>query len=218
VTEQSRQALIDTAIEMNGAGLNQGASGNLSLRCEGGMLITPSGMEYTSLRPEDIVFMNEQGEAVNRPGGIARKPSSEWPFHLDIYRHRPDAAAVLHAHPVFCSTLACLRKPIPAFHYMVARAGGTDIRCSSYATFGTRELSTQALQALRGRKACLLANHGLLCLEHSLSSALALALEVEHLARTYWQCLAVGEPAILDEEEMERVLEKFRYYGDGAQD
>jgi L-fuculose-phosphate aldolase len=203
-----RQQLIGTAVAMNASGINRGTSGNLSVRMDGGFLITPAAMNYSELVPEDIVAMNLEGEW---EGSI--KPSSEWRFHRDIYRHRADARAILHAHPVFCATLACLRRPIPAFHYVVAVAGGGDIRCAAYATFGTQELSDHVLSALTDRKACLMANHGLLCLEQDLPQALALALEIEQLAQVYYQCLAVGEPVILDDAEMETVLEKFKDYG-----
>ena len=203
-----RQQLIETANAMNASGINRGTSGNLSVRLEDGFLITPSGINYSELAPEDIVEMNIKGE-----WGGSIKPSSEWRFHRDIYRQRADAQAILHAHPVFCATLACLVRPIPAFHYVVAVAGGRDIRCAAYATFGTQELSDHVLTALTDRKACLMANHGLICLETDLSRALALAIEIEQLAQVYYQCLAVGEPVILDDEEMDRVLEKFKDYG-----
>ncbi len=203
-----RERLLETAVAMNASGINQGTSGNLSARVEGGFLITPSGVNYAELTPDDIVLMNLDGEWEG-----SNKPSSEWRFHRDIYRHRTDAKAILHAHPVFCATLACLSRPIPAFHYMVAVAGGRNIRCSDYATFGTQKLSDHVLAALAGRKACLMANHGLICLERGLPQALALALEIEQLAQVYHQCLAVGEPVILDDQEMEIVLEKFKDYG-----
>jgi len=208
MTESLRRQLIETAVGMNRCGINQGTSGNLSARHKDGMLITPSGMDYAKLQPEDIVFVDAAGGAEGQ-----RKPSSEWRIHSDIYGARADAGVILHAHPTFCAALACLRKPIPAFHYMVAVGGGRNIRCAPYATFGTQELSDFALTALKGRKACLLANHGLLCMASDFAGALSLAVEIEQLARTYLQCLAVGEPVILDDVEMERVLEKFRDYG-----
>ena len=208
MSKELREQLIETAVAMNGSGINQGTSGNLSVRMDGGFLITPSGVNYAELVPEDIVAMNLKGE-----WGGSIKPSSEWRFHRDIYRHRADARAILHAHPVFCATLACLGRPIPAFHYMVAVAGGRDIRCAAYATFGTQELSDHVLSALTDRKACLMANHGLVCLEQDLPRALALAIEIEQLAQVYQQCLALGEPVILGDEEMETVLEKFKDYG-----
>jgi L-fuculose-phosphate aldolase len=205
---QLREQLVKTAVAMDASGINQGTSGNLSARVEGGFLITPSGVSNAALAPEDIVSMTLDG---GWEGSI--KPSSEWRFHSDIYRRRADAQAILHAHPVFCATLACLGRSIPAFHYMVAVAGGRNIRCAAYATFGTQELSDHVLTALCGRKACLMANHGLLCLETGLPEALALALEIEQLAQVYHQCLAVGEPVILDDQEMEIVLKKFKTYG-----
>ena len=206
--EGQRQQLIDTALAMNASGLNQGASGNLSVRCEGGMLITPSGKSYDRLSQVDIVWMDFDG---NCQGWT--KPSSEWRFHAAIYRNRPGAGAVLHAHPVNCTTLACLGKGIPAFHYMVAIAGGKDIRCADYATFGTPELSAHVLRALENRKACLMAHHGLTCFEKDLPRVLALAIEVEHLATVYRHILAMGEVQLLSDYDMDVVLEKFSSYG-----
>jgi L-fuculose-phosphate aldolase len=203
-----RQHLIETAIEMNRCGINQGTSGNLSIRHKAGMLITPSGMPYSILGPDDIVYVNGEGQHRGK-----RLPSSEWRIHHDVYRARPDAGAILHAHPTDCAALACLHEPIPAFHYMVAVAGGRDIRCAPYATFGTQALSNYVLDALKDRQACLMANHGLLCLSENLDKALALAIEVEQLARTYLHCLSVGKPLILGDEEMDRVLLKFKSYG-----
>jgi L-fuculose-phosphate aldolase len=208
MTDSLRKQLIDTAMAMNSSGLNQGASGNLSVRFEGGMLITPSGMEYAGLVLDDIVWMDFDGSSRG-----TRKPSSEWRFHAAIYRQRPEADAVLHAHPVNCTTLACLGKGIPAFHYMVAVAGGKNIRCADYATFGSPELSEQLIKALEDRKACLMAHHGLTCFEKDLSRALALAIEVEHLAAVYSRILAIGEAEVLSDDEMAVVLKKFSNYG-----
>jgi L-fuculose-phosphate aldolase len=200
--------MIATARRMNATGLNQGTSGNLSLRVDGGFLVTPTGMDYEALEPEDIVFMRMDGSHEGR-----RRPSSEWRFHRDILAARPEVGAVLHAHAMFCTTLACLHRGIPAFHYMVAVAGGVDIRCAPYATFGTEELSRHAVTALEGRKACLLANHGLIAVGTSLADALKRAVEVETLAAMYWRALQVGEPVLLSEAEMAVVLEKFKTYG-----
>jgi len=202
-----RQQLIDTALAMNRNGINQGSSGNISVRVENGFLITPSALPYDACTVEDIVWMDLRGNWEGK-----HKPSSEWRFHRDIYQRRDDAGAVLHAHPPWCTTLACLGREIPAFHYMVAVAGGDTIRCAPYATFGTQALSDQVLEALTDRKACLLANHGMLCLEAELSLALSLAIEVENLARVYSQALAIGEPQLLDEAEMGRILRKFQNY------
>ncbi|WP_342382100.1 class II aldolase/adducin family protein [Myxococcus stipitatus] len=203
-----RESMIATCRKMNEAGLNQGTSGNLSVRVDGGFLLTPTGMDYDVLVPEDLVLMRMDGTHEGH-----RRPSSEWQLHRDILAARPEVGAVLHAHSMFCTTLACLRRGIPAFHYMVSAAGGADIRCAPYATFGTGDLARNALDALEGRKACLMANHGMLSLGATLASAFKLAVEVETLAAMYWRALQVGEPVLLDAEEMERVLEKFKTYG-----
>lgn len=208
MTVELRQLLIDTAIAMNRSGINHGKSGNLSVRHGDGLLITPSGMSYADLQPDDMVWMDEQGSHQG-----TRLPSSEWRIHRDIYQARPDAQAIVHAHPTDCAALACLHLEIPAFHYMVAVAGGRNIRCAPYATFGSQALSDHVLEALQGRMACLMANHGVICLAGDPGGALALAIEVEQLARTYRHCLSVGKPVILDDEEMDRVLQKFQTYG-----
>jgi L-fuculose-phosphate aldolase len=208
MSNEKRQHLIDTALAMNASGLNQGAAGNLSVRDRDGMLITPSGMDYAGLAPDDIVWMGFDGASRGR-----RTPSSEWRFHAAIYRQRPEASAVLHAHPVSCTALACTHRGIPAFHYMVAVAGGKDIRCADYATFGSDELSSHVLRALEDRKACLMAHHGMVCFEKNLAAALALAIEVEHLALVYCHILAMGGGQQLDDAEMVRVVEKFKTYG-----
>jgi len=196
---------------MNAAGINRGKSGNVSARLDDGFLVTPSGLPYDETTPADIVAMSLDGEVRG-----TRVPSSEWRFHRDIYRARPDAHAIVHTHAPFATSLACLHRGIPAFHYMVAIAGGSDIRCAPYATFGTQELSDHAVSALAGRKACLLANHGMIALGESLGKALALAIEVETLAEMYWRALQVGEPKLLPAEEMAVVLAKFATYGQQA--
>ena len=203
-----RRQIIETCLGMNSLGINQGMAGNVSTRLGGGLLITPSGLPYDSMKPSDVVFLDENGGPKGK-----RNPSSEWRFHYDILRVRSDAGAVLHAHAPFCTTLACLGREIPAFHYMVAVAGGDSIRCAPYATFGSQELSDNALAALDGRKACLLANHGMICIDRDLTRVLALAVEVETLARQYCQALQLGEPVLLPAAEMQRVLEKFKTYG-----
>lgn len=210
--EALRQAVIDTARRMNALGVNRGSSGNVSARAGEGFLVTPSGMDYDALVPADIVAMRLDG-AWDGP----RRPSSEWRFHRDIYAARPDVGAIVHTHATFCTTLACLELEIPAFHYMVAVAGGTTIRCAPYATFGTQELSDHALKALDGRKACLLGHHGMIAVEADLGRALSLAVEVESLAEQYWRALQIGRPRILPDAEMAVVLEKFKSYGANAQ-
>ncbi|QQR43619.1 class II aldolase/adducin family protein [Myxococcus xanthus] len=203
-----RESMIATARRMNASALNQGTSGNLSVRVEAGFLLTPTGMDYDSLVPEDLVLMRFDGSHEGR-----RSPSSEWQLHRDILAARPEVGAVLHAHSMFCTTLACLHRDIPAFHYMVSAAGGTDVRCAPYATFGTAELAAHVLAALEGRKACLMANHGMVAVGRDLPAAFKLAVEVETLAAMYWRALQVGEPVLLDGAEMARVLEKFKTYG-----
>ena len=207
-----REAVIGTAIAMNAAGINRGKSGNVSVRWRDGafdgFLVTPTGIPYDRMTPEQIVAMTLTGEA---RGDVL--PSSEWRFHRDIYAARADAQAIVHAHAPFATTLACMHRGIPPFHYMIAVAGGKDIRCAPYATFGTQELSDHAVAALAGRRACLLANHGMIALGASVDAALALAVEVETLAEMYWRALQIGEPVLLPDAEMERVLEKFATYG-----
>lgn len=213
VDERSlREAVIATARAMNAAGINRGKSGNVSVRLRGagfdGFLVTPSGLPYGQTTPEDIVAMSLAGDARGR-----RAPSSEWRFHRDIYRTYTDAGAIVHTHAPFATTLACLGRGIPSFHYMVAVAGGADIRCAPYATFGTQALADGAVAALAGRRACLLAQHGMIAVGATLDAALALAVEVETLAEMYWRVLQVGEPVLLSAAEMAVVLEKFATYG-----
>ena len=203
-----RRNLILHARRLNETGLTRNTSGNLSHRVEGGLLVTPSGMDYARLEPEDIVFLGMDGTPSGR-----RLPSSEWRFHRDILAERPEIAVVLHAHSPFATSLACLREGIPAFHYMVGVAGGADLRCAPYATFGTAELSAHAVSALAGRRACLLANHGMIALGGDFERTLKLAVEIETLAEMYWRARQIGQPVILDDDEMARVLDKFRSYG-----
>ena len=203
-----RRQIVATARRMNDVGLNRGTSGNVSARSGRGFLVTPSGLPCEDMRPADIVAMSSKGVA---RGKLA--PSTEWRFHRDIYVARPDVGAIVHAHSMFATTMACLRRGIPPFNYMVAVAGGSDIRCAAYATFGTQALSDRALAALEARNACLLANHGMIALGKSLDAAFALAVEVEALAEQYWRALQLGTPHLLSDDEMDIVLEKFRTYG-----
>ncbi|MGZ5170449.1 MAG: class II aldolase/adducin family protein, partial [Burkholderiales bacterium] len=184
-----RASIVATALAMNGAGINRGKSGNVSARADGGFLITPSGLPYEETQAADIVHVAADGRASG-----PRAPSSEWRFHRDIYAARPEVNAIVHTHAPFATTLACLDRGIPPFHYMVAVAGGKDIRCAPYATFGTQELSDHAVRALEDRKACLLAHHGMIAMEVSTKTALALAIEVETLAEMYWRALQIAEP------------------------
>jgi ribulose-5-phosphate 4-epimerase/fuculose-1-phosphate aldolase len=212
----ARQAVIDTALAMSRADLSPGRSGNVSRRWKTGMLITPTGMAYEEIRPRDIVFVNAKG---NVPNKKSRKPSSEWRFHLAAYQARPDVKAVVHTHSLNATVLACAHKPIPAFHYMVAVAGGNDIPLVPYDTFGTDELAQFVATGLAQRNACLMANHGQIAIGADLGAALELAHEVEVLAEQYVKVLMLGgEPHILPDEEMARVLERFKTYGQRAQD
>lgn len=203
-----RQALAGLARESVHCGLNQGTSGNVSVRSRAGFLITPSGQDMAALTSGDMVAMAMDGEVAERG-----KPSSEWRFHRDIYAAFPEAEAVVHAHSPFAVALACLRRGLPPFHYMVAMAGGVDIRCADYATFGTQALSNAVIAALRDRRACLMANHGLVAWGRSLPAALALANEIEALCGQYLRACQVGEPVLLSAAEMQEVLEKFKGYG-----
>ena len=205
---QARQSVIDTCLRMNALGINQGTSGNVSLRHKGAMLITPSGMPYDTLRPDDIVSIDMDGTSSG-----PRLPSSEWRMHLDILRGRTETHAVVHTHSTYATAYSCLRNELPAFHYMIAVAGGDTIRCADYATFGTAALSENMLRALENRTACLLANHGVIATGETLEKALALAVEVETLAKQYVIACQAGSPIILDRDEMERVIEKFKTYG-----
>jgi L-fuculose-phosphate aldolase len=195
-----RQAMVETCRKMNASGINQGTAGNLSLRVASGFLITPSSLPYDSMQPEDIVEMAFDGTYTGR------RPSSEWRFHRDILNARTDIDVVLHCHSIYATTLAVHHKTIPSFHYMTGVAGGNTIRCARYATFGTQALSDAAIVALEGRLACLLGQHGQISLGKNLESALWLATEVEKISRLYVQALTLGEPPILSDEEMERVI------------
>jgi len=200
-----RREMVETCRRMNATGINQGTAGNLSVRSRDGFLITPTSLPYDLMEPDDLVRMDFDGTYDGR-----RRPSSEWRFHRDILQARRDVDVVLHCHSVYATTLACHHKAIPSFHYMTAVAGGTTIRCAAYATYGTQALSDNALSALDDRLACLLGQHGQISLGKTLTAALALAVEVETLSRLYVQALVLGEPPVLPDDEMERVLLQMR--------
>ena len=203
-----RQAIIDACRRMNALGINQGTSGNISVRHEEGMLVTPTSVPYDSMVPDQIVFMGMDGSFA-----AGQRPSSEWRFHLDIMRSRDEVNAIVHAHPTYATILSIMGLEIPPIHYMVAVAGGDNIRCSPYATFGTPELSAHAVSALEGRMACLLGHHGMIAVGPSLARALWLAVEVETLARQYHGCLQIGKPPLLSKAEIELVRKKMAGYG-----
>ncbi|MBK1668783.1 hypothetical protein CKO28_12155 [Rhodovibrio sodomensis] len=210
-----RQAICDTARRMNAAGLNQGVSGNLCARTpDGALLLTPSATAYETMGPADVVRM-EMDASWSCPAA-GRRPTTEWRFHRDILHARPEVGAVVHVHSPCAAALSCHRIGIPPFHYMIALAGGNDIRCARYATFGTQALSEAALDALADRKACLLANHGLLALGPNLDKALAMAVEVETLAAQYWRARQLGEPVHLSDADMAEVHAKMQHYGSTA--
>ena len=203
------EAVVAACRDLARRGLTYGTSGNISVRRdEQHFFVSPTGMAYEALEPDDVPLMHLDGRWFGR-----RRPSSEWRFHRDIFKSRDDVRAIVHTHSQNATALACTGRGIPAFHYMVAVAGGHDIRCAPYHTFGTQELSDAALAALNDRTACLLENHGVIAVGASLPAALALAGEVENLATQYCAALAVGDVRILNEEAMRRVIEKFRTYG-----
>ncbi len=212
--ELARQ-LVAAARRLEVLGLGRGTAGNVSVRvADGGageFLITPSGMPYDGLIAADVVRVGADGSSQGR-----RRPSSEWRFHRDLYAARPEVGAILHAHSPFATSLACLRRDLPPFHYMIARFGGDTLRCAAYATFGTQALSDAVMAAIDGRRGCLLANHGMLVVADDLEQALSLAVELEALCEQYWRACQLGEPVLLDAAEMAAVLAKFSSYGQDA--
>ncbi len=211
---QLRKQVLETALAMSRSGLSPNRSGNVSARFGDGMLITPTGLAYEDIGPNDIVFVAGDGSVP----GKQKKPSSEWHFHLSAYQARPDMGAVVHTHSLHAVVLACAGRAIPAFHYMVAVAGGSDIPVVPYATFGTPELAQYVARGLADRRACLMAHHGAIALGETLPQALELAHEVEVLAEQYYKLLCLGQPALLPDAEMKIVIERFKSYGQTAQD
>lgn len=215
----SRQALANALRAMAALALSPGASGNMSVRVDGGMLISPSGLRAEQATPEAMVFIDDDGQpgrgspARGNPARGQPRPSSEWLMHHHIYRDHPQYQAIVHCHSPFATVLACQRRKIPAFHYMVAVAGGGDIPCAQYATFGSAELAENVSLALHRRRACLLANHGQVTVADTVEQALSLAQEVESLAANYHFSLQNGGPVLLTDAEMEQVLQQFRHYG-----
>ena len=206
-----RSELIKYSQMLNTKKISALRSGNVSVRFENGFLITPSGVKYSSLKSKDIVFVSLKGN-FDKKKGI---PSSEWKFHQDIYLNKKNAKAIVHAHSTNATAIASHNKSIPAFHYMVAMAGGHDIKCAKYATYGTRELSKNILKALKGRKACLISNHGQIAFEENLPKAFELAEEVENISLQYITSLKLGKPKILSLKEMKKVLSKAKNYKRG---
>jgi L-fuculose-phosphate aldolase len=202
-----RQHMLTIAQAMVTQGLNKGTAGNIACRLGEHFMVTPSGCPVHHMQAQDMVAMRFDGTTIS-PG----KPSSEWHFHRDILASRPEVGAVVHCHSPFATSLSCLRRDIPPFHYMIALMGGDTIRCAPYALFGTEALSASALAALVGRKACLLANHGMIALGGDLDEALAMAVEVEALCEQYVLALQIGEPILLSDQEMQAVMTRFKTY------
>lgn len=209
MTRRLRTDLVRTARQMSALGLTPGMSGNASVRSPAGLLVTPSGMPYAEMAPEDVVEIALDGAV--RPG--QRTPSTEWRLHRDLLVARPDVGAIVHTHSLYCTSVSTLRRPIPAIHYMVVLAGGDAIPCADYATFGSEALARNAVAALAGTDACLLANHGMIALGGTLAAALKLAAEVETLAAQYWHASQLGTPHVLDHAELDRVRARFAGYG-----
>lgn len=208
---QLRESIISHCRAMNSLGITQGTSGNISGRSDRGMLISPSATPYDRMTPEMIALMPFDAESGAWRG--PKKPSTEWRFHFDILKNRPEVNAVVHAHPAYATALAMARKPIPAAHYMVAAFGGADVRCAGYARFGTAELSALALEALDGRTACLLANHGVIALGETLEKAMWRAVELETLAQQYCISISIGGPVLLSDADIDETLSAFAGYG-----
>lgn len=207
--EQLAQEIIDTCLEMTRLGLNQGTAGNVSVRYENGMLITPTGVPYEKLTTDSIVYVDSDGQYEE-----GKLPSSEWGFHLAVYRERNDVNAVVHNHAIHCAAVSVLDEPIPAIHYMIAVGGNNHIPCVPYATFGSKQLAENVAEGIRQSKAILMSHHGCIAAEINLEKALWLAHEVETLATWYIQLLSTGKKfELLSDEEMDRVLEKFKGYG-----
>lgn len=205
---KTRDSIVAACREMNRTGINQGTSGNISVRWEDGLLITPTSLPYDQMTSDDIVFLGMDG----RPRGT-NQPSSEWRFHRDIMKAKPEVGAIVHAHPMYSTIIAIMGKAIPPLHYMIAIAGGHTIPCAPYATFGTEELSRHAVAALHDRAACLLEHHGLIATGPTLDKAMWLAVEVETLAQQFHGCLQIGGPRLLPVEEIEHVRARMGEYG-----
>lgn len=207
-TEQLRQTLVDASFTADELRLNAGTSGNISVRVGNGLLITPTGIPAKMLKPSLIVEMDLDGKWT---GDVV--PSSEWALHAEIYKARPEVDAVVHAHPDYCVALSCTRQPLPPFHYMIAGFGGDDVRCSRYETFGSQKLAEATVEALEGRYACLLANHGMVAVGISVLEALSRTQKLENLARQFALCRSVGEPVLLTDGELSSVKARYKTYG-----
>ncbi|MCY3997719.1 MAG: class II aldolase/adducin family protein [Rhodobacter sp.] len=207
-----RRDIIDACLEMNANGLNQGTSGNISIRHEETMLISPSATPYRKLTPDMIAAMDLSGDMTGEWDG-PRRPSTEWRIHWRLMNTRDDVTAIVHAHPPYSTSLAILRMPIPSCHYMIAAFGGTDVRCAGYATFGSPELSDLVIEGIQGRSACLLANHGMIAVGLGIEQAMWRAVELETIARQYYLAMRAGDPALLSRREIDDTMEMLAGYG-----
>ncbi len=208
--QQEREQVVEYCLKMNNKNLSSGTSGNISIKNHNGLIaISPSGMDYYSMRPEDIVILNHDGSIAEG----TRKPSSEWRLHLDFYRAKPDIFAIVHTHSIYCTTMACLGLSLKPVHYVIASAGVSEIPVADYQTFGTQELSDSALKAIKDSRGVLLQNHGMLACGASISEVFSLAENMEFCAEIQWRCMAVGQANILSHEQMSEVFEQFKTYG-----
>lgn len=208
--EIEREQVVEYCLKLIEAGLTNGTSGNISIfnREEGLIAISPTGIEYNKMTSKDVSVVDLKGVVID-----GKNPSSEIEMHSLFYRKRKDINAVIHAHTIYCTTIACLRQDLPAVDYMLAIAGGNNVRCAEYATYGSPELAENCYKAMENRKAVLLANHGLTCGSHDIQNALNIAVQVEYCAELYIRAKSIGEPVILPDEEMEAMLDKFKSYG-----
>ncbi len=217
MTEESmlRRDIVDAAKSLSRLGLNEGTAGNVSARLGPDLLVTPSGVAYDELKPKMLARMAVDGSD-DWTGPL--KPSSEWRFHRDILRARPETGAIVHTHATYCTVFSMLRRPIPAAHYMIAAFGGPEVRCTAYGPYGTQELSDLAVEGLAGRHAVLLGSHGMIVIGRDLKEAMWRAVELEVLAKQVYLATALASPVLLDDEEIMRTVERFRDYGQNAQD
>ena len=207
--QQEREQVVEYCLKMSSKKLSTGTSGNISIKHNGLIAISPSGMDYYSMKPEDIVILNQDGSIAEGN----RKPSSEWRLHLDFYRAKPDICAIVHTHSIYCTTMACLGLSLKPVHYAIASAGVSEIPVAPYCTFGTQELSDSAVRASKNSLGVLLQNHGMLACGRDINEAFSLAENMEFCAEIQWRCMAVGQPNILNHEQMSAVLERFKTYG-----
>ena len=209
--QREREQVVEYCLKMSSKKLSTGTSGNISIKNNqnGLIAISPSGMDYYSMKPEDIVILNQDGSIAEGN----RKPSSEWRLHIDFYRAKPDIFAIVHTHSIYCTTMACLGLPLKAVHYAIASSGVSEIPVATYQTFGTQELSDSAVQASKDSRGVLLQNHGMLACGGDIHEAFSLAENMEFCAEIQWRCMAVGQPNILNHEQMSEVFEQFKTYG-----